>query len=205
MRNLVLLAGLLALTACKTERSSPQAGATPSAMATTHSATVGDPLASVQAKLPKDGAKLVDLELARVALEERKGASPTFSLVKPRGWEESTDFSGKSFKPKGLGWRTSLSVESDCDGACIAKDWGSHIDAMLEKNYPAATSHVEVGPDGRRLRWQIVDGKQAWFRAAWFTPGASRYYSCSGTLDDPKLLPYLDAFLEICRTARVEK
>lgn len=202
MQKLLACVGLLVLAACKAERASP--GSTTA----TSSVVVVDPLAAVRAKLPKDGAKLVNFELARVPSEDRGERGGTYVFVRPVGWEESSLLHGRTHKPKAvdLGFRTALAVESECNGVCAAKDWAREIDANLKKSYPdSPTTHDETLPDGRRIRWQVIDGKQAWFRAAWFTPGAPFYYSCSGSLDDPRLLPYLDAFLEICRTAHVEK
>jgi hypothetical protein len=36
-------------------------------------------------------------------------------------------------------------------------------------------------------------------------PGEPRMYSCSAWLKEEELVPYVDAFVEICKTAQIEE
>lgn len=165
-----------------------------------------DPLAQVQAKTPKGDPFALRFELARTKLRS-DGLTAVF--VKPGPWKADHEAFPTAVKPVGkklgeTGWMSHLDVGTSCDGACVPKDWA----AIIEKNAKDAvpnkgTVREERLPAGRLLRWSWTEEK-AYVYAAWFVPGASRMYTCSAWLDEAGLVPYVDAFVEICRTAQID-
>lgn len=205
MRTLVvavLFVGSSSLGACK--KAPPPA---PSAQgeATTHSAAVVDPLASVKAKLPKSGPAALPLELARIELP-RKGKTLVFAA--PSGWTSDNEMMpGRLKKPGsgGFGKNNHVDVGSTCEGVCAPKDWKPIIEEKAKQRVADGPgTHDEVLPGNRRVRWGI-DANGASVYAAWYEDGASELNECSVWLQDPALHPALDAFVEICKTAKIEK
>jgi hypothetical protein len=205
MRSLVvavLFVGSLSVGACK--KAPPPAPAA-EGEATTRSAAIVDPLASVNAKLPKSGPAALPLELARIEQPRDKG---TLVFVAPSGWASDNEMMpGRLEKPGsgGFGNNNHVGVGSTCHGVCAPKDWKSIIDQKAKQRVADGPgTHDEVLPGNRRVRWGI-DENGASVYAAWYEEGASQLNECTVWLQDPALHPALDAFVEICKTAKIEK
>jgi hypothetical protein len=171
--------------------------------ATTHAATIVDPLASVKAKLPASGPAALPVELARIQ-QPRKTATLVF--VKPVGWTSTNpDYSAAVARPgSGIGNQNRVDVDSTCEGLCAPKDWRAVIDKKAkERVAEGPDTRDEMLPGNRRVRWGI-DKNGASVFAAWYEEGASKMNTCSVWIEDPALYAALDAFVEICKTAKVE-
>jgi hypothetical protein len=194
-----LFVGSLSVGACKKAPAPTAKGE-----ASTHSATIVDPLVSVKAKLPKSGPGALPVELARIQ-KPRKTTTSVF--VKPVGWEQTNpDYSNAVARPgSGIGNQNRLDVDSTCEGVCAPKDWKSVVDKKAkERVADGPGTHDEMLPGNRRVRWGI-DKNGASVYAAWYEDGASEIHECSAWIQDPALHPALDAFVEICKTAKIEK
>lgn len=193
-----LFIGSLCVGACK--KTPP-----PQGEATTRSAALVDPLASVKAKLPKSGPAALPLALARIEQPRKK---KTLVFVSPSGWASDNEMMpGLLKKPGsgGFGKNNLVDVGWTCEGVCAPKDWKSIIDQKAKKRVAdGPKTHDEVLPGNRRVRWG-VDANGASVYAAWYEDGASELNECSVWLQDPALHPALDAFVEICKTAKIEK
>lgn len=169
--------------------------------ATIHAAT----LDAVKAKLPKSGPAALPVEIARIA-QPRK--NKTLVFVAPTGWKSENDMMpGYLERPgsSGFGNHNSVDVSWTCEGVCAPKDWKSIVDAKAKKRVADGPgTHDEMLPGNRRIRWGI-DENGASVYAAWFEEGASELNECSVWLQDRSLHPALDAFVEMCKTAKIEK
>jgi hypothetical protein len=194
----------------KSRLASAQAAATTEPVSTTTiaAATIQGPsVADVEAKAPKNADRALRFELSRTKLRH-DGLTATF--VSPIGWKPSHEAFPTKLAPVGKkmgeeGWLTHVDVGTSCDGVCAPKDWAPIIAKNAKDAVPDnATTREERLPDGRLVRWASTEDK-AYVYAAWFVPGESRYYSCSAWLHEKALVPYLDAFVEICKTAKIER
>jgi hypothetical protein len=196
----VLFVGSLSVGACKKAPAPSAQGE-----ATTHAATIVDPVTSVKAKLPKSGPAALSVELARVE-QPRKGR--TFIFVRPAGWTSDNEMTpGRAKRPGsgGFGNNNYIDVARTCDGVCAPKDWKSVIDTNAKKSIAdGPDTHDEMLPGNRRVRWG-KDKNGAGVYAAWYDEGASEMNECTVWLQDPALHPALDAFVEICKTAKIEQ
>lgn len=173
---------------------------------TSASSEKSDALADVRAKAPKNAETTLDFELARTPLGHD---NLTATFVRPVGWKASQEWHPEKVKPPGkkigeTGWLTHLEVGTDCAGTCAPKDWAPIIAEKSKLAVPDGPAIHEVRTaDGRFVRWNIK-GDSAYVYAAWFLPGEGRMYTCTAWLDEKALVPWLDAFVEICKTAKVE-
>ncbi len=131
----------------------------------------------------------------------------TMSFARPQGWTVANPaFPGK-FKPPAtpdLGFMTSFSVDTSCDGRCEPKDWKAVIDKqMMQFIKDGPSVHDEALPNDGRIRWDN-DGKAAHVSAAWFKTGARNYRSCTAWLDNAELAKSVDAFVAACKAVRFE-
>lgn len=203
MRSLLaacLFLGSLSVGACKKAPAPSAQGE-----ATTHAATVVAPLEAVKAKMPKSGPAALPVELTRIPVARK---NKTLVFVAPVGWKSTNEMMpGMLKKPgsEGFGNNNYVDVDRTCEGMCVAKDWKSIIDAKAKKNIADGPgTHDEMLPGNRRIRWG-VDKHGASVYAAWFEEGDDQLNECSVWLQDPELHPALDAFVEMCKTAKIEK
>ena len=196
----VLFVGSLSIGACKKDTAPAPSGA-----ASTHAASIVDPLASVKVKMPKSGPAALPVELARIA-QPRK--NKTLVFVAPTGWASDNEMlPGMLERPgaRGVGNNNYVDVGWTCEGVCAPKDWKSIVDAKAKKRVADGPgTHDEMLPGNRRVRWG-TDKSGASVYAAWYEEGASELDECSVWLQDPALYPALEAFVEICKTAKIER
>ncbi len=136
-----------------------------------------------------------------------KDDGETMSFAQPKGWTVTNPSFPGRFKPPAtpdLGFMTSFSVGTGCDGGCEPKDWKTVIDKqMMQLINDGPTVHDEALPNNGRIRWDN-DGKSAHVMAAWFKTGDRHYRSCTVWLDNPELAKSVDAFVAACKAVRFE-
>jgi hypothetical protein len=203
MRPFLASACVLLLVACSKRDDAPV-----SSSVTTEAASIPGPLAAVRGRIPKAAEGVLAFELARIETGDDREA---IVLAKPVGWSGKPDFPGnlQPAKDAGLGYWTFLEIGSHCEGFCKPKaDWKTIVDAKMNDAVPpSATTHEEVLPNNGRIRWAVSEekfGKRARVYAAWYKDGASRFQTCSVSLEDDRLIAAIDAFVEVCRTAKFE-
>jgi hypothetical protein len=195
MRTLPLIA-LLALAGC--DKGAAPAGGEKSAEAkpADPAADFGQALAAVNAARPAG---------ATVEFETQKIDKDTIVAAVPKGWKAGV-IPG-SFKPAdeaNLGFMTSYSVGSNCDGSCEPKDW------------PAVAEKVDLGQFRDAERFELVEevpltaptGKlivakakgesRTYLSAARWKDGANKYFTCRATLDGDTASALLPAFKTAC-------
>src|SRR5690606_5196758 len=98
-----------------------------------------------------------------------------------------------------LGFMTSYTVGSNCDGSCEPKDWA----AVAAKDFEqfkgeqfTIVSDDELDGGGRIL--VATSSGKTYVTAARWKDGASRYTVCNATLDGAAV-PAADAFVQACR------
>ena len=123
----------------------------------------------------------------------------------PSGWTESPHIPG-SYKPAddaGLGFMTSYSVGTNCDGSCEPKDWAATADkvnfAQFKGEQFTVVKDEQLDGGGRLL--VATSGEKTYVTGARWKDGARSYISCSATLDGPAAAA-ADAFAQACRAAR---
>src|SRR5687767_4145936 len=81
-------------------------------------------VAAVNALVPAELKDKLVFEQRDVVEERGKRSKTTYTLAAPKGWEQGDMKMFASLKPKtGFGNMTDISVGSNCDGTCEAKDW----------------------------------------------------------------------------------
>jgi hypothetical protein len=126
------------------------------------------------------------------------------AVVAPQGWEESKHMPGR-WKPaddSSFGFMSSYNVGSNCDGSCEPKDWKAVADKV---NFQQLTSRMTVKSDEPTANGRVVvatSDDRTYIAAAWWKEGASRYFTCSATLEDDAAKA-ADAFLKACQATRV--
>ena len=153
---------------------------------------------AANAAVPADLKEKVSFAAAEV--DEGKVAA----LV-PSGWTESPHIPG-SYKPAddaGLGFMTSYSVGTNCDGTCEPKDWAATAEKVNFAQFKGEQFTVvkdEAMEGGGRLL-VATSGEKTYVTGARWKDGARSYVSCSATLDGPAAAA-ADAFAQACRAAR---
>lgn len=125
------------------------------------------------------------------------------AALAPAGWE--TGAIPDRWRPPDaadLGFMTSFAVGSNCDGACAAKDWPA-VAEKVELAQLLTFEVVEDEPLGDAGRLVVArNGGSVHIAAAWWKPGASRYFFCRASLEDDAAAA-ADAFERACRSAQV--
>jgi hypothetical protein len=145
-------------------------------------------LAAIQADVP---AALRD----KIVFEEREITSTmgsrkdVYTMAAPKSWKPGDMNMFAKLKPAdtdGFGNFTELHLSSNCDGACVSKDWAAVSEKVnfaqfrgegfkVVKDEKSASNHLMVATNKEDSTTYVV--------YAWWTEGASRYFSCSVTLD----------------------
>ncbi len=148
--------------------------------------------------------KLV-FEKRDIVLERGRGKT-TYTLAAPKGWMQGMKSFGSLDAPKdsGMGFFTKLSVGSNCDGTCEAKEWEKIADKV---NFaPLAKGKVlkDVKGKGNRLMVAESEGgmKTTEVVFAWWTEGADSYRTCKATLDEA-IKDAAPAFEKACQAITV--
>lgn len=139
----------------------------------------------------------------------------TFSVAAPKGWKkgfmpgelEPADATKDMHDSATFGFAVSMSVGSDCGGACEPKDWAKVADKTLFKQFYDGRSSAKVVKDDKQPTRRVVvaDGAngKAYVIVAWWKDGSDHYWSCTVDLarDSHDLAA---AFEQACLTARVQ-
>jgi hypothetical protein len=123
----------------------------------------------------------------------------------PTGW--TSKFMPGSYKPADeddLGFMTSYSVGSNCDGVCSPKDWAAAVSKVEFAQFAQGSFTIDkdekLGTNGRLVVARSDDS--AYVVAAWWKSDASKYYYCRASLDDDAVNA-VGAFEKACRSTRV--
>ncbi len=167
-------------------------------------------LAAVNAAIPADLKGKVELEIGTVITE--KGSKSTYKLVRPKGWKagfmpgslEPAD--ADNFGSKTLG-KTTLRVDSNCDGACENKNWTQVADKVNFAQFASSEGKVRKDVKGKNTRTLVYEHKLSEHFAeqdvavtvmtAWWDPDGSRYFTCEAKIGTP-VKGLADAFEKIC-------
>ena len=130
------------------------------------------------------------------------------AVLVPEGWTESTAIPDR-YQPGddlGLGFMTSYSVGTTCDGACAPKDWEAAAAKTEFAQFEADNFEIIEDQDlegGGRLLVAETDDR-AFVVAARWKEGASYYAFCRASLDG-RATEALDAFIHACRSFQVKR
>lgn len=120
------------------------------------------------------------------------------TFVAPKDWQ-TTAVPGM-YRPAdrdGMGFLTSYSVGTNCDGTCEAKDWAAVVDKVeFAQLMSIGTVERDDKSEGRRAVL-VKDGATVRYAVAWWSTGARRYVSCRATLDGA-LAAAAPAFVAAC-------
>jgi hypothetical protein len=161
-------------------------------------------VAGVNALVPADLKDKLVFE-KRELTEERgkKGRKRIYTLAAPKDWEQDMKMFA-NVKPKSeanLGFMTSFSVGSNCDGACEPKDWAKTSekvnfaqfrDGKIVKDEQQKTSHLLIAEKG----------DSTYVVYAWWNDGGRMYYTCTASLEEP-VKAAADAFAKACQAVNL--
>jgi hypothetical protein len=196
--------------ACSSDATSSSSSASPAAVKPTID------LAAIQADVP---AALRE----KLVFEEREITAKTgsrqdvYTMAAPKSWKPGSMEMFAKLKPAdadGFGNFTELHLSSNCDGACVSKDWASVSEKVdfaqfrgegfkVVKDEKGATNHLMVATD--------KDDSTTYVVYAWWTEGASRYFGCRATLskgfsaEGPDPRPAAPAFERACKAVGYEE
>jgi len=165
-------------------------------------------LAAVKAASPTDGK--IEWEIGKAVAE--KGKKKSYKLVRPKGWKsgfmpgslEPAD--ADNFGSKTLG-KTSLRVDSNCDGACEEKDWAKVADKVNFARFATAEGKIVKDEKGTNERTVVFEHKPSehfpekdvavTVVRAWWQDGGSKYFTCEAEVGTP-VKDYAKAFELAC-------
>ena len=136
-----------------------------------------------------------------ITFEAQKDEDDRLIIAVPKGWEP-TVMPG-SFKPTadmGLGFMTSYTASTNCDGLCAPKEWKSVVEKVEFDQFRRDSFKIEreealATPEGKLIIAKASD--RTYVAVARWATGKSRYYSCSATLDKPAA-SLVSVFTEAC-------
>jgi hypothetical protein len=139
------------------------------------------------------------ITFAAAALDNGKVAA----LI-PTGWEDNEHMPGryKPTKDADLGFMTSYTIGTSCDGTCEPKDWAAVAGKDFEQFKGEQFTIVSDDPldGGGRILIATSSGK-TYLTAARWKDGARSYLVCHATLAGAAV-PAAEAFAHACRAAR---
>jgi hypothetical protein len=128
-------------------------------------------------------------------------------VVRPVGWEASKVIPG-SYKPtdaSGLGFMTSFSIGTNCDGTCEPKDWAATADKVEFKQLTSGerfkVEKDEKSPTSRLVVAAHADGSKVVTMAVWIN-GSIAYAYCRAQLEKAAA-PAAAAFEQACRALTI--
>jgi len=154
-------------------------------------------VADANAAIPKDQAGKVEFVEGKYEHNSEEALA-----VLPKGWKASGAIPGRFAPPEGskLGFMTSFSVGTNCDGMCSAKDWAATADKVEFAQFSKDGYKVDKDEKGNGSRVLVATSKEGKVHvaAAFWKDGERRYFSCRADLekDDAALAP---AFEKACR------
>ena len=167
-----------------------------------------DPQAELKAIGEKAGAdangKIPEELKGKLEFTAVLGEKDRHVALQPKGWEGGA-IPGSVRPPDaaGLGFMTSYSTGSNCDGTCEAKDWPATADKVEFAQFKGQDFTIQKDEkleSGRVLVAKTVD--RTYVVAAMWKDGARRYFSCRATLDQ-EVAAAAPAFEAACRALKV--
>jgi len=183
----------IAISAC----SGKGGGATPPEAKPVDATAQAADVAAVQAKVPADIA---------ITFEAVVGEKERHVAVQPKGWESGV-IPGRVKPPAGspLGFMTSFSTGSNCDGDCSPKDWAKTADSVEFAQFASGSWKIEKDEKLEGGRLVVANGgDRVDIALARWKDGADRYFVCRATLDK-EVMAAAPAFEEACRRMTVSK
>lgn len=188
--NLLTLAALLSLAACKGEKAGSE----------------GAPEAKTSVDVAAVNAAVPEALAPKITFEQAKLDDDRIIAAVPSTWE-SKHIPGRytPARDADLGFFTSFGVGSNCDGSCADKDWKATADKVEFEQFTSKDGVVkdEALDGGRFLK--AKDGESVHLVFAWWKKGASRYFFCRATLEGAEALSAEPAFDKACRSLVIAK
>ena len=175
--------------------------------------TVKIDVAAVNALVPANLQAKITFEEKKVEEERGRRSKTTYTLAGPKTWtaDDKMKMFAKLRPPSedGFGNFTEISLGSNCDGTCEAKDWAKvsekvnfkqFRDKKIVKDELGKTSHLMV----------VESGDDTYITYAWWVDGGDNYYTCRATLskgfgDGPDPRAATPAFEKACQAVNVKK
>jgi hypothetical protein len=123
-----------------------------------------------------------------------------YDVLAPAGWVQVDGFASVHPADEDT-WGSSMRFDSDCAGACTAKDWA----VVTDKEEFADMREGEIMQDTKTATSRLMIAKNDKVTAvkyAWWTAGASRYSVCSASLKEP-YREAAAAFVKACQFATI--
>ena len=164
-------------------------------------------VAGVNALLPAELKDKLVFEQREIVEERGKRSKVTYTLAAPKGWENDMKMFA-SFKPKGdtnLGFMTEISVGSNCDGRCEAKDWAAVSEKVNFAQFRGEGWKV-VKEEKNKTNHLLIAEKEdsTYVQYAWWNDGARKYWTCRATLDSAELKGTGPAFAKACQAVNLK-
>jgi hypothetical protein len=172
-----------------------------------------DHVAAVNAALPADLKGKLEFEAGRVVENEKRNRA--FKAAIPKGWKKDDNMPGTlqaadadQFGASPTLGRSRMSIDRNCDGECVKKDWAAASDKVLYSQFTSGKVEGKVLKDEKRPngRTLVFERKPGMFPdkdvavhvfTSWWDPEGSEYYTCSAELGTP-LKGAADAFEKAC-------
>lgn len=156
--------------------------------------------AALEAALGAANAKVPASLNGKLSFEIVAGEKGRHQAIQPKGWEAGV-IPGRVKPPSGasLGFLTSFSTGSNCDGTCEKKDWAAVADKVEFAQFSGGSFKVEKDEKGPGTRLLVAkgDGRVDIAYAVW-KDEASRYFVCRATLDQ-EIIEAAPAFEAACK------
>jgi hypothetical protein len=161
-------------------------------------------VAAVNALVPADLKDKLVFEKRDIIEERGKRSKATFTMAAPKDWQQE----GKMFaslKPKSeanLGFFTGITVGSNCDGTCEAKDWAKTSEKVNFAQF--RTGWKIIKDDATKTSHLMIAEKddQTNVTYAWWSDGGRKYFTCSASLEGA-VKTAGDAFAKACQAVSV--
>jgi hypothetical protein len=172
-----------------------------------------DHVAAVNAALPADLKGKLEFEAGRVVENEKRNRA--FKAAIPKGWKKDDIMPGMlvpadadKFGGSPTLGKSRMSIDRNCDGECVKKDWAAAADKSLYSQFTSGKVEGKVLKDEKRTngRTLVFERKPGMFPekdvaihifTSWWNPDDSEFYTCGAELGTP-LKGAADAFEKAC-------
>jgi hypothetical protein len=138
-------------------------------------------------------------------VEERGKSKTIYTVAAPRGWKPGMKgFATVKPEEHDLGFFTELSVGTNCDGFCEAKDWAAVVEKVHKSAISGEIIKDDKRPGGRTIVGKSNDGKTTTVLVASWKEGDRRYAKCEARLEEA-LAAAAPAFEKACERVRVRE
>ncbi|MFV8754788.1 hypothetical protein ACNOYE_29935 [Nannocystaceae bacterium ST9] len=138
---------------------------------------------------------------AELSFEVQEVDEGNIAALVPNGWKPG--FMPGRFEPVDGAFGVSYSLGSNCDGACVSKDWLPIIEKVEFKDSVPQGLALEVEALGETASLHVYTGSdEAYVRAAWWKSDSRRYFYCRADLKG-SMVAAKQAFASACKATHV--